>query len=88
MAFCKRTGKKDEIENVDQIATKLLSQRQKITSSKRQRTAAAIISQRQQKVLAQSSSTIAIGFPRMVKPMLATPVDEPFDDDQWVFEFK
>jgi ATP-dependent DNA ligase len=24
----------------------------------------------------------------MIKPMIAMPVDEPFNDDQWVFEFK
>lgn len=27
-------------------------------------------------------------FPRMIKPMLAEPVNEPFDDKDWVFEVK
>jgi bifunctional non-homologous end joining protein LigD len=67
---------------------KLLPLRHEATFTKRQKTNTAIMPQRQQKVLAQSSSTIATGFPRIIKPMLAMPVDEPFNDDQWVFEFK
>jgi bifunctional non-homologous end joining protein LigD len=78
-----------EITSVDLTASKLLSQRDKATLTKRQKKDAKIAPQRQQKVLAQSfSSTITTGFPRMIKPMLAMPVDEPFNDDQWVFEFK
>jgi bifunctional non-homologous end joining protein LigD len=81
----------DERRSVDRTAPKLLSQRQETTLTKRQKTDAAMMPQRQQKVLAQSSSsssTIATGFPRMIKPMLAMPLDKPFNDDQWVFEFK
>ncbi|MDQ4067731.1 MAG: non-homologous end-joining DNA ligase, partial [Thermoproteota archaeon] len=58
------------------------------TLTKRQKTDAAMMPQGRQKVLAQSPSTMATDFPRMIKPMLATPIDEPFNDDQWVFEFK
>ncbi len=75
----------DEIRSVGLTASKLLSQRHKATLTKRQKKDAKIAPQ---KVLAQSSSTITTGFPRMIKPMLAMPVDEPFNDDQWVFEFK
>jgi bifunctional non-homologous end joining protein LigD len=80
----------DKIRSVDWTAPKsLLSQMPKTTLTKRQKTDAAIMPQRQQKVLAQpSSTTIATGFPRRIMPMLAIPVDEPFNDEQWVFEFK
>ncbi|MDQ3969056.1 MAG: hypothetical protein M3275_11760, partial [Thermoproteota archaeon] len=80
--------KKDARRSFDRTAPKLLSQRQETTLTKRQKIDAAIMPHRQQKVLAQSSSTISTGFPRMIKPMLAMPVDNPFNDDQWVFEFK
>jgi hypothetical protein len=31
---------------------------------------------------------MATGFPRRIETMIAMPIDEPFNDDQWVFEFK
>ena len=61
--------------------------RHEATLTKRQKTDTAIMPLRQQKILAYSSSIIATGFPRMIKPMIAMPVDEPFNDDQWGFEF-
>jgi bifunctional non-homologous end joining protein LigD len=79
----------NERRTIDRTTPKLLAQRQKTTTlTKRQKTDATMLPQRQQKVLAQSPSTIATGFPKMIEPMLAIPVDEPFNDDQWVFEFK
>ena len=79
----------DERRSVDQIAPKLLSQRHDTTLTKRQKIDVAMMPHiQEQKVVAKSSSTMATGFPRVIKPMLATPVDKPFNDDQWVFEFK
>nr|MDQ3852133.1 DNA ligase D [Thermoproteota archaeon] len=86
--FVKEQENDERRRSVDRTAPKLLSQKQEGTLTKRQKTHSAIMPQRQRKVLAQSSSAITTGFPRMVKPMLAMPVDEPFNDDQWVFEFK
>jgi bifunctional non-homologous end joining protein LigD len=75
--------------SIERTAPKLLPQGQKTTTlTKRQKTDAAMMPQGRQKVLAQSPSTMATDFPRMIKPMLAMPIDEPFNDDQWVFEFK
>jgi bifunctional non-homologous end joining protein LigD len=71
-------------KRVGSTVTQLPSQRQKAVS-KRQPKTDAITLPKQKKVPAP---TIATHFPRTIKPMLATPVDEPFDDDQWVFEFK
>ena len=71
-------------KRVGLTVTQLPSQRQKAVS-KRQPNAAITPPPKQKKV---TTPTIATGFPRTIKPMLATPVDEPFDDDQWVFEFK
>ena len=74
----------NDIRRVGLTATQLPSQMKKAIVSRRQPTAA-ITPPKQQKV---TLSTIATGFPRTIKPMLATPVDKPFDDDQWIFEFK
>jgi bifunctional non-homologous end joining protein LigD len=67
------------------------SQRQKTAVSKMQQpivsTAPATTPSKQHRAVA-TPPTIAAGFPRMIKPMLATPIDEPFDDEQWAFEFK
>lgn len=35
-----------------------------------------------------TAATIKADFPKTIKPMLATSIDSPFDDNQWVFEFK
>jgi bifunctional non-homologous end joining protein LigD len=56
--------------------------------SRRQKAA---VSKMQQPIVSAAPTTTLptiAGFPRTIKPMLAIPVDEPFDDDQWVFEFK
>jgi bifunctional non-homologous end joining protein LigD len=74
----------NDIRRVGWTATQLPSQMKKAIVSRRQPTAA-ITPPKQQKV---TLSTIATGFPRTIKPMLATPVDKPFDDYQWIFEFK
>jgi bifunctional non-homologous end joining protein LigD len=36
----------------------------------------------------ESKSTANEEFPTKIKPMLATAVNEPFDDKDWVFEVK
>lgn len=38
--------------------------------------------------LAAVKGAVRAAMPRVVHPMLATLVDEPFDDDQWLFEIK
>ncbi|MFL6487462.1 MAG: DNA ligase D [Nitrososphaera sp.] len=79
----------DEIRRADWTEPKpLSSQRHDAKLSQKQKTDATVISQRQLKESAVPSVNIAAGFPRLIKPMLAMPIDEPFNDDQWVFEFK
>jgi bifunctional non-homologous end joining protein LigD len=74
----------DDRKRIGTTATQLPSQMKKAVVSRRQPTAP-VTPPKQQKV---TPSTIATGFPKTIKPMLATPVDKPFDDDQWIFEFK
>lgn len=36
----------------------------------------------------EAALTIEEGFPEWLDPMLATLVEEPFSDDQWIYERK
>ncbi len=60
-------------------------QRKTVANEQTQLTTAADLPKR---LKATTFSTIIAPFPRRIEPMLATPVDGPFDNDQWIFEFK
>jgi bifunctional non-homologous end joining protein LigD len=76
------------IKSRDEYASTLEINREKPESVQSGRIVESMPDPRTNQTMTRGEIGVAQEFPTSVKPMLAMPVDKPFDNDDWVFEVK